>query len=195
MSRPQLPKWLAVMLLTIALGGCSIDRRVFHSSPDLPLNYTLLDVSSGQTIWSMEVPVLHKLVVDLDRDDEVEIARVSGRPATSMRWYLYSVRPSRKIDEGKIKLQGMPIVQNISYRPGPELPADYIAPGMEDVGEGLFAPGAAPEGMTPAEHAAPGLTDDLPPPPESEMTPESEMPAIEAEHGTPPPADTAVPVP
>ena len=191
MSRPHFLKFfaaaIAAMLMVIVLGGCSIDRRVFPSSPDLPLNYSLVDTSSGQTIWSMEVPVLHKLVVDLDRDDEVEIARISGRPATSMRWYLYSVRPVRKIDEGRINLQGMPIVQNISYRPAPELPPDYIAPGMEDVGEGLFAPGQAPEGVAPAEDTAPGLTDDLPP--------EPQVAPAEEETDTQPPADTAVPMP
>lgn len=158
-SRPRLSALgIVVALVSLAVVGCSNDRRVFRSTPDLPLNYTLVDTASGQSVWSMEVPVMHKLVVDLDRADEYEIAYISGLPATEMRWYLYQFRPRKLVDEGAVDLQGMPVVQKISYRPAPELPKEYVAPGMEDVGEGLFAPGEGPA----VEEAAPGLMDEAP---------------------------------
>jgi len=154
--------WVLILGVLVVASGCANDRRVFNSTPTLPLNYTLVETASGQTIWSIQVPVQHRLVVDFDRVGEIEIAHVSGQPATVMHWRLYSTHPWRLVDSGKIPLQGTAVMQKISYRPGPELPPDFVLPGTEGESEDLFGPATPPENDTGENtgNSSSSLTDD-----------------------------------
>jgi hypothetical protein len=103
---------ILVCAAALALGACaSQDRHVFESVHHERMSIQLVDASTGEELWRMPVPPGYKLVIDLDRKGESEVFRVSGRPATSMRWRLYDQdRPNAALEDGRINLPGVPVV-------------------------------------------------------------------------------------
>ncbi len=106
----------------------SDDRYEFESTPYLPATVKLKETHSGTVLWHYDIPVNSVLVVDLDAEGDIEMSSVSGRPATSMTWMLYGSKRGEPTDKGEMTLQGMPVMLETSYRPGPELPAAYMPP-------------------------------------------------------------------
>jgi hypothetical protein len=115
------------IIAAAAITGCdmlprhlpvSIDRHVYESTVQLPTNVAVVEPYSGEVLWSMEVPVEHKLTLDFNRSGEFEPAVISGHPATSMSWRLSGPRK----ESGSVKLPGTPVGMKVSYRQAPEFP-------------------------------------------------------------------------
>lgn len=109
---------VAAMLMTVALGGCSQDKHEFVSTPELPTTVSLVNaLRPTEVIWSKEVPVGHKLVLDFDREGEVEWAKVENLPATHLSWKIEQTGGDKdEIEKGEMPLSGDPIQIRASYR-------------------------------------------------------------------------------
>ena len=105
----------------LTLAGCSNDRHVFYSTPDQPTTVSITDPLTGSVLWENEIPVQRRLVVDLDREGDVEIMKVDPKkPATKVRWKLYDLQSNDKLEEHEQPLPGTPVVMRVRIRP-PEL--------------------------------------------------------------------------
>ncbi|MHC4996163.1 MAG: hypothetical protein ACYTGQ_14045 [Planctomycetota bacterium] len=121
--------------------GASYDKHSFLSTPSQPLTVQLIDTFSGQTIWTLDIPVGMKGVVDLG----IGSGMLQGNPpnhAKEIRWGIF------KPDQGtsyeslpqKMPLSGNPVMLNLVVRD----PEPYTAP---DVTPAIVPPptAAAPE--------------------------------------------------
>ncbi|MEX0654597.1 MAG: hypothetical protein WD534_11560 [Phycisphaeraceae bacterium] len=171
-----------LMFLTLALlmaGGCvSRDRHVFESTPDRPTSVSVIDALDRETLWSMDVPPEHLLIVQFDRSGEVSAASVTGRPATSMDWSLYRVGRHivgedgrRRVSGDSLQLEGRPVRLEVDYQapaqrdPLPEEDADE-ADDLDDT----------PPGETDVETAPDADADEQPEP--ADEAPADESPAL-----------------
>lgn len=109
--------------------GCSRDRHEFHSTPELPTSVALTDPRSREVVWSRDIPVGHRLVVDLDREGESELTGVKAHlPATRVKWKLYRTvgadgKPDdSKIDEGQDELRAASLLMRVRYREAEKAP-------------------------------------------------------------------------
>ena len=116
--------FLALTVIT-TLAGCSQDKHTFESTVYRPTSLALIDTAGETTLWQMDIPVEHKLVVDFDRMPEVEPIWANMRPATKMSWRLYNVREPRPKQWDSMKLPGTPIKMRVTYRPAPEYPPHH----------------------------------------------------------------------
>lgn len=123
---------ISALALAATLMGCSMDRHVYRSTVDLPTTISIEDPYNNQSLWQMDIPVGLDLTIDFDREGELEVASVSGLPATSMQWKLIDQR-NKGIDHGAIALPGTPVVIRVTYRPAPEYPQAYTGPRAKDV--------------------------------------------------------------
>ena len=128
MFRPGWRFGAYLLLAGAVLTGCSQDRHVFISTVNLPTTVTLYDPLADQSVWSKDIPVGQKLVLDLDREGEEELFSVSGHPATMLTWELYDLDSSEPLVEDQMALPGVPIVIKVSYRPSPEYAPGYTPP-------------------------------------------------------------------
>jgi len=118
---------LLTLLAMSLLAGCSNDRKYYPSTVSLPLDYEIIDPYSHDVVWAIQVPVQHELMVDMDRADEHELTRITGRPAQTMKWAVYREgKRSEALMEGQIGLPGTPILERLSYRPAPERPDSTV---------------------------------------------------------------------
>lgn len=105
---------LAALLLTAC---ASQDKHVFESTDHLPATVTVVDTTTDQTLWSRDVPPQHKLVMDFDRDGEVEFFKVTGKPATSLRYTLKDAK-GKTIESETVQLPGTSLlIKPIYQRP------------------------------------------------------------------------------
>ncbi len=130
---------LAVLTLALTVTGCqdhyrinsvrhslaSTNRYEYASTPNLPTNIKLVDTYSGDVFWQRELPVGQTVIIDLDRKGEIELMKVSGRPATKVSWKIYGPDLDQPIEKGTKELPGIPVMLKISYRAAPEYPAHY----------------------------------------------------------------------
>ena len=69
---PRSPRALTLMLVVtmfLSAMGCSAsDKHVFVSTVYQPTTLTLLDTYQNQSVWEMDIPVNHKLVLDFDNN-------------------------------------------------------------------------------------------------------------------------------
>ena len=117
---------LAIIIFgaAVAGGGCaSVDQHAFVSTETRPVNVALLATGQDQTLWEMQVPINHRLVVKLNRRDEAELFATSGRPADHMLWSLYEQDAPRRVANGDVELGGIPTRLYITYR-SPGHPGD-----------------------------------------------------------------------
>jgi hypothetical protein len=130
----SLPARLAILALGVALlTGCqaaSFDAEFYTSTVDKPLTFSLVAAQTGGAVlWTYEVPVNHKLFVDIDRKGDFEIAKVTPeKPPYKMDWALFDIYDKR-IETGTINLPGVPVYRKIEYRPAPEWPPGFVPPG------------------------------------------------------------------
>ena len=81
-------------LMGALLSGCSasLDAHTYESTPMLPMTVTIVDTTTGESLWAMDVPVNQKLRVrfyDDRRPDDVV-----GNRTAMMRWELTSTDKS-----------------------------------------------------------------------------------------------------
>ena len=69
MGKSLLTLALAGTFTAALLAGCtSMDKQVIRSSPSRPATVTLIDTTTGKPVWSYDVPVGYKMIVDFDTD-------------------------------------------------------------------------------------------------------------------------------
>jgi hypothetical protein len=116
-------------LVLSALTGCS--TGVYKSTPELPATVWIEDVNLHKIIWSMDVPVQHKLALKFDRQGGMWDA---GLPATSVDWTLKTLEGDQ-VATDTVKLPGTAIKLGVDYR-APEMPATQPASGSKSGGTG-----------------------------------------------------------
>lgn len=75
-------------LMSALLVGCnaSRDAHVYESTPMLPMTVTIVDSTTGESLWAMDVPVNQKLKIRFYDDRTADDA--SGTRQAMMRWDL-----------------------------------------------------------------------------------------------------------
>lgn len=117
--------------VTLFTGGCthfpygmSLDKHNFVSTPHMPLTLTLVDTYSGDTVWSLDVPVNKMAVVNFDHSDHWTAAQPAALPAKKIKWDIFE--PDRRYGflKNEQKLSGNPVLLKVSIREkGDEEPA------------------------------------------------------------------------
>lgn len=140
---------LSLMLMTV--GCASQDRHVFVSTVHRPTTLALVDVDQNQSVWEMDIPVNHKLVMDFDNNFHGKTNKLGQSPSW-VDWQLYRsddrYHPNDKgvlVQHGKVDLTGTPVRMQVTYRPSPEEPGSLEAapvPTM-DTAESVAAEAAA----------------------------------------------------
>ncbi len=172
---PSFPRTLLLLLamtLTLSLMGCSTgDQHVFVSTVQQPTTLTLLDSNVNQSVWEMDIPVNHKLVMDFENDTHNTDAQ--GKAECWVNWELYRSddqptdtgrnRKGTLVQSDRVDLTGAQVRMQVSYRPAPEMPGSLDAapvPVMEtaqSVADEAAAEAKAQSAMSdeaPAEEAA-----------------------------------------
>lgn len=90
MGKSLLTPALAATLTVVLLAGCtSMDKQVVRSSPSRPATVTLIDTTTGLPVWSYDVPVGYKMIVDFDTDMWGTRKENPGEATTTeMQWKL-----------------------------------------------------------------------------------------------------------
>lgn len=171
---PRSPRALTLMLVVtmfLSAMGCSAkDKHVFVSTVYQPTTLTLLDVYQNQSVWEMDIPVNHKLVVNFDNDAKGQTADAAGAPSW-VNWKLYRIddQPTDTgkkhkgvlVDSDHVDLTGTKIRMQVNYRPSPEMPGSLEAAPVpvretaESVAAEAVAEAKAQSLAAPAEEAAP----------------------------------------
>ena len=126
----------SVMLIVAALSlaACSQDRHVFRSTVFSPKTIAVRDMVSRRVIWSKDVPVGYKLVMDFDSPYEIAPFRIGSNPPKTLTWNINRIEPGTlphildtllKSKKGKLSLPGVNIIIDVTLRPVPEYPPGY----------------------------------------------------------------------
>lgn len=136
--------------------GVSTDRHEFKSTVQLPLTIKLVEANSGTLRWQKDVPVNHFLVVDLDRNSDLEVARFAQTqaPATKLTYWLFGPDSGTPIEKEEIELPGTVVILKIEYRPAPEYPAGYTPTPAYVPPAATATPGSAATPGTPGKPAS-----------------------------------------
>jgi hypothetical protein len=128
---------MTLALTLAALAGChsSQDAQSWTSTRTQPKSVALEKMPSGNTIWSIDLPVNHRLdtVVWRNGDDTSTLKKVfvpATGPATSMEWEVYDLSSdaSDPVRSGTLELEGQPIKWSWSIR---DKPAGSVEPIVE----------------------------------------------------------------
>lgn len=133
---------VGVMLLTGCWEDVSIDRHTFRSTPHLPATVVLMDTTTHEEFWKMDVPVCMRLRLDFSREPETEGFDYNRNPASEVTWTLMPDDVDTVIDRGQCFFDGCrPFLMKVRYRDQPE---------TRDGNASIVrrAPGAKPQGMT-----------------------------------------------
>lgn len=95
-------RFAAACLVFVILAGCSADRSVFESTPFRPARVEVIDTLNRETVWAMDVPVHHKLVVDMEHEGSknLEGFRTSEQAPQYMKWQLYPAKARKRFAVG-----------------------------------------------------------------------------------------------
>lgn len=119
----------AVCLVAAVLAGCSANRSVFESTPFRQARVEVIDTVEREAVWSMDVPVNQKLVVDLEHKGGSEREGLSTSEDTPdmLKWWLYPGDASQKLaagyyhgsplDQGEFDIQSQAIMLRYSIIP------------------------------------------------------------------------------
>lgn len=128
MRRPLL--CLAVGMLACTLGGCayteggpgaSIDQHTYVSTSWRPVTISLLDTRTGQTFWSVDVPVGKQVVLAFRKDQG---AKNTAAPDL-MKWEIMDDDASYGALDNSLAVPGKDDRKLVvSYRAAPELPPE-----------------------------------------------------------------------
>jgi hypothetical protein len=171
---------LALVGLTAALvsTACtSTDRHLYESTVMRPTNVAVADATTGNVLWSYEIPVGYAMLLDFEVPGQIEPLKVNDTPAKLLKW---SLRPitgktdpfddyplARAEKKGRVELPGVDVIQRVSLRPAPEYPEGYVKPETANA-----KPATAPA-PTPAPETAPAPAPEATPAtqPATESTP------------------------
>jgi hypothetical protein len=160
-------------------GGCSLDRHVIRSTPDQPLSISIVQVVSGEELWSMDIPKNQQLVLDFNGDTGSPFT-FDRSPATQFAWELQTTsgKTDDVTDTGMVNLSGQPIMMVVAITPG-------AAP--------VKAP-TPPLSIEPATEPAPTITEPAPAEPQSEAMPMEPAPDEAWMLDEPAPVDEVAPI-
>lgn len=96
--------------------GMSLDRHNYTSTPHTPLTLTLVDTMTGETVWSIDVPMLKKVVIDVDHDDHWTTSLTPTTRPNEIRWGIFEPDQRFGVLTEKQKLSGNPVVLKVSIR-------------------------------------------------------------------------------
>lgn len=162
---------LLTLICAPLLTGCSQDKIVIDSTVFYPASVAIVDPGRKLTIWQMDVPVDHKLVLDFDRPLELEFLNANMKPATKMSWRLYLSGRGAPVEKDRIDLPGTPIIVRETYRPAPEYPPHPTAVPTVDAAPAAPETGPTPGSQTtPTTDATSPATDAVSPAPEPTAT-------------------------
>jgi len=114
--------FILILIGLVGVPGCSQDIHVFKSTADKPITVAVVDPVRDVTVWEMDIPVAHKVKIDLDRQPEFEPIYADLRPPRFLSWRVYHEKGGNPIESDRIKLPGTPVLLQVSYRPSGELP-------------------------------------------------------------------------
>lgn len=187
---PSSPRALMLLLaVTMALSsvGCSSnDKHTFVSTALKPATLTLMDSNQNQSVWEMDIPVNHKLVLDFE--NSIEQTDATGRTPSWVNWKLYRAddqptdtgrdRKGALVRSDRVDLTGTRVRMLLTYRPSPEMPGslDAAPVPMMETAESVAAEAAAEakaQSATATEEAAEAIE-------EAEEIVEQSMEEVEA---------------
>jgi hypothetical protein len=109
---------LAVLGLAAAgLIGCSADQHTYKSTFAAPKSVAVVYTQTGETAWSMDIPIDHTLEIDFKREGDWQGFSAPATPATSFSWSLDSLSSGGRSDNGTVELSGEPVHLRPSLRP------------------------------------------------------------------------------
>ncbi len=124
---------LTLAFLLAPLSACSQDKHVFRSTTFTPTTVAIRELIHDEILWSRDVPVGYKLVMNLDSGMEMEGFTYNAEPADRFSWKIANLRTNEVVEKGKQQLPGIPIIIERTLRPAPEAPASYIPPESAEV--------------------------------------------------------------
>ncbi len=135
-SSPRALMLLLAVTLPLCATGCSTnDKHIFLSTVNQPTTITLLDANHRQSVWEMDIPVNHQLVLDFENDGKNTEGRVEA--ASWVDWQLIRTdaqprdtgikRKGVMVRSDRVDLTGTHVRIQVSYRPAPELPGSLDA--------------------------------------------------------------------
>lgn len=120
------PALTACLFLLTAVGGCSRDIHVFRSTTNSPKNIAVVSATTGETLWSINVPEGQQLRLDFGRGESDEVRRSPDTPAKTMRWDLYTLDTfvewgqkmigGKRLDGDKVDLPDQETIISMSIR-------------------------------------------------------------------------------
>ncbi|MBI1367599.1 MAG: hypothetical protein GC162_02980 [Planctomycetes bacterium] len=96
--------------------GTSWDRHNFVSTPNMPLSLSLVDTVTGQTVWTLDIPVNQQAVVDLEHNQDWVAAQSPATPAHEVRWKVMSLGTLADNVDNHQKLNGNPVLLKVMIR-------------------------------------------------------------------------------
>lgn len=136
LSFPRALMLLLAVTFTLSSMGCSSkDQHVFVSTVQQPTTLTLLDSNLNQSVWEMDIPVNHKLVLDFENN--VQNTDAMGTSESWVDWQLFRSddqptdtgrgRKGTLVQSDRIDLTGTLVRMQVNYRPAPEMPGSLEA--------------------------------------------------------------------
>lgn len=125
---------MAVTLMLSIASGCTADRHTFYSGRVEGRQLSIIDRITGDELWTKDIPVGTKLVVDLDATEfDDAVFDYSSAEPTKMTWQLYRASDGkfffenyyqhrRALQAGEIALPGTPVLMRVAV-----LDSDFTA--------------------------------------------------------------------
>ncbi|WP_432798623.1 hypothetical protein [Poriferisphaera sp. WC338] len=141
-----------VMIFAVSVGCTSFDRHVYESSQLRPTTLTIVKVPGDEPLWSYDIPVGYKLVVDFNTDDQIGNNKNSSTVnPTEMTWKLIKgseedvsglYMTTKAEESGVVSLPGTDIRQIVTLREmnGEEQARTFDVESAEVVSDGKIEP-------------------------------------------------------
>jgi hypothetical protein len=146
---------LALAVMLIGVGCESRDLHTFASTSQRPTTLTLIDIDRNESVWEMDIPVNHQLVLDFENNLTEASVDASGVAPSWVDWQLYRIddqpvyvgeeRDGVPVRGERLDLTGTNVRMQVSFRPAPEIPGSLDAAPVPvvDTAESVAAEAAA----------------------------------------------------
>jgi|GEM_PF-6896672 len=121
---------LVVAGIGLAMTGCTQDQHKFRSSQYEPKTVRIIETSTEDVLWAMDIPVGHDLLlsfIDEGTDHSVFHPYAEGNPdyAEYKLKIWENGRSNDVVEEGRIELTGNHVTMEFDIRPAPEFYKPY----------------------------------------------------------------------
>lgn len=180
---PKLTCLCLIAALTV-IAGCSADSQTVHSTIHRPRSVAVVDTTTKDTIWSMDIPVQYSLVLNFNNKNDITAMRLGESPATSFNWALYRLKdlrtsymrsdevrpPKGRVAADRVALGGHPIRIEVTFRDSPEFPGVVPVPGVDPVVDPVVAASIINPSSVIPKDAPPVAGESTEPAPETPLT-------------------------